>query len=1092
MQQPQQVGEIRSPTHTKQHNIAINTSTSPTQLGKENNNIITNSYKSPPNAMNISNSSNNESVSLSSVESAASAPLTSVKMNMMMMNEEGGVLLSPLSPVTICSSSSPINYNGKKIDVNNIGYGGMGDGSMSSEHVEEEEGEGSNSDISSSSSLDESNNNCLIKENDDDHDDNFDSDIESKDTTQIYGDEGEDDESEEDDEDYSINDDVGESDVDDEDDTFEFDEELSDKKKKKRKGGNKMKNPIPEKEEGRSAAKSNREGSIASSVGDNNTPDSTNDNSDDGNSNSNCSTDESEETGTSSPSALKGCKVKLNDILGSDKEENLSDSCTQNEDMSDEDEHEELADNDTECFPPEKVDSIAKSQTHGKNSETETQESDAQQQTPMEADTSKMGTTESNIPTISAAPSTHELHYVVDTLFREADKDTVTVKDIVRSVGNHFNLSKVEKAMKKVIKARLTDLIQGNVEVKEEPAPETNINDVDVSSVVTASNDASAADETNMIANDTSIQQKVDESQSTQSPTKCKEDEYDVSSELPQSPVDVSFGESGANSGFGDDDVVMDDDCADKKKCVGNDNVAVEKTKYVLCPQLSSADATKHGEASTTEINKPMQHEGSPPVETKDIPQPQPASKYRSPPPPQTSELPVIAEEVTNCNDSAMSDTLFQNLSPIKSPVPVSQSGVDSLSMSNSFGDSMKTRNVVEKGKWSLGSEIGRGTFGRVYMGMNAISGSIMAVKVLQIPDDNKRAIVEDLQREIDLMKSLKHPNIVRYLGAEVDSSKNILHIFQEWAPGGSISALLKKFGTFPINVVKSYVTQALIGLDYLHSHGIIHRDIKGGNILVSNDGAIKLADFGASKRVEALDAESDEMELTMRGTPYFMAPEVFEEKYGAKADIWSVGGVIYQMVTGSPPWKDMGFKSPIALFMHLKNHSDPPKLPQLKNCDEHDYILLERILTRCYQRDPSMRPSASTLRRDNFLTGDDSIATPTSPNLLLSPSGAEFIISPRSAFKSPSPTLDEIPENEELECSLADSLCYSLTLKSPLKMNTKDITKDTSEWPSWAKQALLNKEKENASTKSEGRQTNPYARKKSPFAKAQMNIEGR
>lgn len=102
-----------------------------------------------------------------------------------------------------------------------------------------------------------------------------------------------------------------------------------------------------------------------------------------------------------------------------------------------------------------------------------------------------------------------------------------------------------------------------------------------------------------------------------------------------------------------------------------------------------------------------------------------------------------------------------------------------------------------------------------------------MAIKVLRIPSDNKAAIVQELQREIDLMRSLNHPNIVRYLGAEVDTQNNILNIFQEWVAGGSVSSLLKQLGPFSLAVVRSYTTQILQGLDYLHSNHIIHRDIK-------------------------------------------------------------------------------------------------------------------------------------------------------------------------------------------------------------------------------------------------------------------------
>ncbi|KAL0367570.1 UNVERIFIED_CONTAM: Mitogen-activated protein kinase kinase kinase NPK1 [Sesamum radiatum] len=130
---------------------------------------------------------------------------------------------------------------------------------------------------------------------------------------------------------------------------------------------------------------------------------------------------------------------------------------------------------------------------------------------------------------------------------------------------------------------------------------------------------------------------------------------------------------------------------------------------------------------------------------------------------------------------------------------------------------------------------------------------------------------IRELEKEVNLLKNLSHPNIVRYLGtAREDDSLNIL---LEFVPGGSISSLLGKFGSFPESVIRMYTKQLLIGLEYLHKNKIMHRDIKGANILVDNKACIKLADFGASKKVEALATVTGAK--SMKGTPYWMAPEV-------------------------------------------------------------------------------------------------------------------------------------------------------------------------------------------------------------------------
>ena len=262
----------------------------------------------------------------------------------------------------------------------------------------------------------------------------------------------------------------------------------------------------------------------------------------------------------------------------------------------------------------------------------------------------------------------------------------------------------------------------------------------------------------------------------------------------------------------------------------------------------------------------------------------------------------------------------------------------------------------VKKGKWSLGEKIGSGSFGTVHRGLNQRNGSFIAVKCLNILVTDRKHI-DDFQREVDLMQVLTHPNIVRYLGAEVNEDAGILYIFQEWVPGGSVASVLDKFGPLGVDVVRKYLRQVLQGLNYLHCHEIAHRDIKGGNILIDVKGQIKLGDFGASKHIE-----NGAMASSMKGTPYFMAPEVFQEQYdGKKADVWSLGGAALQMITAEPPWRKLNFQNTMALFLYIKESSGPPPMPN--DCPN----VLSDLLIKCFDRKPRKRPSVSDLLKHPF-----------------------------------------------------------------------------------------------------------------------------
>lgn len=273
--------------------------------------------------------------------------------------------------------------------------------------------------------------------------------------------------------------------------------------------------------------------------------------------------------------------------------------------------------------------------------------------------------------------------------------------------------------------------------------------------------------------------------------------------------------------------------------------------------------------------------------------------------------------------------------------------------------------------KWMKGAMIGQGSFGSVYLALHAVTGELLAVKQVEAPspgansqnDNKKKTMIEALKREITLLRDLRHPNIVQYLGC--GSSQEYLNIFLEYVPGGSVQTMLNSYGALPEPLVRSFCRQILTGLSYLHNRDIIHRDIKGANILVDNKGTIKISDFGISKKLEATNllggASNNKHRPSLQGSVFWMAPEVVKQtSYTRKADIWSLGCLIVEMMTGSHPFPDC---SQLQAIFKIGGGKATPTIPDDASPEAKDF------LNQTFEIDHNLRPSADDLMLSTFLT---------------------------------------------------------------------------------------------------------------------------
>ncbi|KAH8555688.1 kinase-like domain-containing protein, partial [Umbelopsis sp. PMI_123] len=185
-------------------------------------------------------------------------------------------------------------------------------------------------------------------------------------------------------------------------------------------------------------------------------------------------------------------------------------------------------------------------------------------------------------------------------------------------------------------------------------------------------------------------------------------------------------------------------------------------------------------------------------------------------------------------------------------------------------------KSVCTKIQWIRGALIGKGSFGRVYHAFNVAAGDFIAVKQVEIPHTNgdllnpqQKEAVDSLYQEITLLKDLDHEHIVEYLGYDRDESEGVINIFLEYVSGGSISSRLARNGAFEEPVVRYFTRQILLGLEYLHDRNILHRDIKGANILVEGNGICKISDFGLSKKNDYEDPYDQNSHMSLRAALY-------------------------------------------------------------------------------------------------------------------------------------------------------------------------------------------------------------------------------